>query len=105
MFKYLIPLTLLASPIAAQEVPFNAPFMASQPCSEFPIVANVIRQKDEEMLFKGNVIQRHISDQIVPAKMVFTTNQDTGTWSLLALYPGNIACLVASGTEFEPYVD
>ncbi len=105
MFKYLIPLTLLATPIAAQDQPFNAPFMASQPCSNFTIVAPVIKEKGEEMLFKGDVVQRHISDQIVPAKMVFTTNQDTGTWSLLALYPGNIACLIANGTNFEPYVD
>ena len=79
--------------------------MASQPCADFMTVAPVIQDKSEEMLFKGDVIQRHINGQIVPAKMVFTTNQDTGTWSLLALFPGNIACLVANGTKFEPYVD
>ena len=104
MFKYLIPL-LLAAPLAAQEQPFNQPFMASQPCGDFMTVAPVIQRNNEEMLFKGDVIQRHISGQIAPAKMVFTTNQDTGTWSLLALFPGNIACLVANGTNFEPYVD
>ena len=104
MFKYLIPLILLATPIAAQDKPmFNAPFMASQPCTEFPVVANLIREKGEEMLFKGNIVQRHVSGQIVPAQMVFMTNQDTGSWTLLALYPGNIACLVANGEEFEPW--
>ena len=105
MFKYLIPLALLATPLVAQEQPFNQPFMASQPCGDFLTVAQVVREKNEEMLFKGDMVQRHISGQIVPNKMVFTTNQDTGTWYLLALFPGNIACLVANGTEFEPYID
>lgn len=105
MFKYLIPLTLLATPLVAQEQPFNAPFMASQPCTNFPIVAQIVRDKGEEMLFKGDIIQRHVSGQIVPAQMVFTTNQDTGTWTLLALFPGDIACLVANGAEFEPWID
>ena len=35
--------------------------------------------------------------------MMYFVNQETGTWSLLALYPDSIACVIAAGTKFTPY--
>jgi hypothetical protein len=35
--------------------------------------------------------------------MMYFVNQSTGTWSLIALYPDSIACVIAAGTKFTPY--
>jgi len=34
---------------------------------------------------------------------MYFVNQDTGTWSLIALYPDSVACVIAAGTKFTPY--
>jgi hypothetical protein len=35
--------------------------------------------------------------------MMFFTNQETGTWSMLQLYGDGTACLVINGRKFAPY--
>ena len=35
--------------------------------------------------------------------MMMFVNQDTGTWSLITLYPDGTGCMVATGRDFEPY--
>ena len=34
---------------------------------------------------------------------MYFVNQETGSWSLVALFKDGIACLVANGRAFEPY--
>lgn len=94
---------LLASTVSAQEeVP---PFISSQPCAPIQEFVFQTQQYEEETLFKGMTLQRHISGQSVWSSMVFTVNQDTGTWSLISLYDNGYACLVANGSKFEPFIE
>lgn len=102
MFKYLLLLSLTAAPLAAQQVP---PFQASQACDTLQFLAEQAKKYDEQILFKGEILQQHISGQMIRSEMVFTTNQDTGTWTLVSLFPNGWACMVANGSNFEPYVD
>lgn len=101
MLKYLIPTIAFASGAFAQEVP---PFQSVQACGTFPYMAEETTKYGEKILFNGKILQQHVSGQLVNSEFVFTTNQDTGTWTLIALFPNGWACLVANGTNFEPYV-
>ncbi len=101
MFKYLLALSLTAAPLAAQEVP---PFQASQACGTFAVMAEQTKKYNEQILFKGEILQQHMSGQMVRSEMVFMTNQDTGSWTLVSLFPNGWACMVANGSKFEPYL-
>jgi len=101
MLKYLIPFTIFASGAFAQEVP---PFGAVQACATMERMAEGTTRYGEKILFNGKILQQHVSGELVTGEFVFTTNQDTGTWTLLSLFPNGWACLVANGTNFEPYV-
>ena len=105
MYKSLIySLTLLISTTAsAQDTAEVPPFYSVQQCDTFLEVAKVAKQFDEDTLFTGEIIQQHTSGQYVNSQFVFTVNQDSGTWSLISLFPNGWACQVASGFKFEPY--
>lgn len=100
MFKYLI-LPFIATSALAQDRPFDA----RMPCNTVEFVAEQSVKYKEETLFNGKMLQQHASGQMVPSEFVFTVNQDTGTWTMVSLFPNGIACMVANGTDFEPYVD
>lgn len=104
MFRSIVYSTiLLTSTVSAQEqVP---PFISAQPCAPMQEVAVQTLQYKEETLFKGMMLQRHASGQYVNSSMVFTVNQDTGTWSLISLYDNGYACMVANGSQFEPFIE
>ena len=100
MFKYLI-LPFIATSALAQDRSFDA----RMPCNTVQFVAEQSVKYKEETLFNGKMLQQHASGQMVPSEFAFTVNQDTGTWTIISLFPNGIACMVANGTDFEPYVD
>lgn len=102
MLRYLIPTILLSTGAFAQEIP---PFEAVQTCETLPVMAEQVKQYGEEILFNGKILQKHASGQFVKTEFVFSTNQDTGSWTLIALFPNGWACMVANGSDFEPFVD
>lgn len=102
--KYLIlTIVLFATSVSSQEVP---PFYSVQRCDTFEVVANETKSFGETTLFNGIVNQRmgNQSKTAVTSEFVFSVNQDSGTWSLIALFANRWACTIASGTNFEPYV-
>jgi hypothetical protein len=101
MLKYLIPTILLSTGAFAQEVP---PFYSVQACGTLPQMAKQVKEYGEEILFKGKILQQHISGQLVNTEFVFSTNQDTGSWTMISLYPNGWSCLVGNGTDFEPFI-
>ena len=68
MLKYLIPLTIVASGVVAQEIP---PFQAIQACSTMPRVAEQMRQYGEEILFNGKILQQNASGELINTEFVF----------------------------------
>jgi hypothetical protein len=101
MLKYLIPTILISTGAVAQEA---TPFMSYQNCASFQVLADQTVRYEEKMLFTGLILQQHISRQPVEGQMAFTVNQDTGSWTLIHLFPNGVACMVANGTKFEPYI-
>ena len=99
--KLLLTSALLVSNTAfGQEFPT---FHSVQPCADYKTLKQQTDKYDETILFKGNSILKHISGQLVNAEFVFTVNQDTGTWTMVALYPNRVACMVTNGTRFTPF--
>lgn len=102
--KYLILITvLLTTSVSAQEVP---PFYSVQHCDTFKIVSQEVESFGETILFNGEVTQLMAGPDgtFMKSQFVFTTNQDTGTWSLISLFPNMWACTIASGDNFKPYI-
>lgn len=79
-------------------------FIARQLCDEVPKMMDVIKGYKEDLLFlgKGTSFEAQ-SGKGFTGGMVFFTNQETGTWSMLQLYGDGIACLVMNGRDFAPY--
>jgi hypothetical protein len=103
--KYLILLTaLLAAPAVAQESNYP-PFYAMQSCATMQEIAEISKKHNEPILFNGQILNIHASGQTIKTEFVFTVNQDTGSWTLVSLYPNGIACMVANGSNFEPYTE
>ena len=79
-------------------------FVAKQPCDVLPKMMEVIKGYKEELLFLGEGMSFAAqSGKGFMGGMMFFTNQDTGTWSMLQLYGDGTACLVINGRGFVPY--
>ncbi len=102
MLKYAFPLVLLATGGVAQDA---TPFMAYQECTSIQNLANQSVNYGETILFTGSILQLHVTQNPVRGKMVFTTNQDTGTWTLIHLFDTGVGCMVANGGNFEPFIE
>jgi hypothetical protein len=102
MLKYLaLIITLFAAPLFAREnIP---PFEAVQPCDTLNNMAAVAQKHGEQVLFNGQILNIHASGPTAVTEFVFSVNQDSGTWSLVSLWPNGWACLVANGKNFTPY--
>lgn len=99
-----LALIFAASQTLAQEE--NKQFIVSQPCDPVQKMTGMIIFKYSEMpLFSARGNQRSAqTGEWYESEMMYFVNQDTGTWSLVSLYPDGTGCLVAGGTNFEPYV-
>jgi len=89
----------------AQENTEVPPFFSAQKCYTLQDLAASAKQFNESVLFNGKIVQQHASGRYVNSEFVFTVNQDSGTWSLVSLFPNGWACQVANGYDFEPFVD
>ena len=79
-------------------------FFAKQPCDGLPKMMDVIKGYEEDLLFLGEGMSFAAqSGQGFMGGMMFFTNQETGTWSMLQLYGDGTACLVMNGRNFAPY--
>jgi len=79
-------------------------FVAKQPCDVLPKMIDVIKGYKEELLFTGEGMSFAAqSGKGFMGGMMFFTNQDTSTWSMLQLYGDGTACLVMNGRGFVPY--
>lgn len=105
MLKYLLPITLLSATVVVAQEQQVPPFQAVQSCETFAKMAEQTSKYGETILFNGKMLQQHASGQFVNSEMIFTTNQDTGSWTLVALYTNGWACMVANGSDFVPYTN
>ena len=79
-------------------------FIVKQPCDVLPVMLEVIKGYNEELLFMGEGMSFAApTGQGFMGGMMFFTNQATGTWSMLQLYGDGTACLVINGRNFAPY--
>jgi hypothetical protein len=97
IYKFIAVLTLvlIALPANAKQMKF----IGVQDCGPVKkITQNTVVNWGEKPLIRAQGVQfGHESS------MMYFVNQDTGTWSLIALYPDSIACVIAAGTKFTPY--
>lgn len=74
------------------------------PCNELSKLVDSIKPYDETLLFTGDGMTFSAqTGQPFRGGMMFYTNQDTGTWSLLQLFGDGYACLIMNGNKFTPY--
>lgn len=79
-------------------------FFAMQSCDNPRIMTElIIRKYKEKPLFRGEGLQFNINGQMYYSDMMYFVNQETGSWSLVALFKDGTACLVVNGRSFEPY--
>lgn len=98
-----VVLGLSVNPAIAQE-DTSKRFYTMQGCDQWEKMAAVTGKYNEEILFIGDIRQFHQSGQPYNGGMLFSVNQDTGTWSLISLWPDGTACMVGSGENFSPYL-
>jgi len=90
--------------VQSQESSTPKKFLVQQDCDNpIKMTGIVVGQHGEQPLFKAQGMQVHVSGQPYMSDMMYFVNQDTGTWSLVSLYPDGTACMVAYGGDFEPY--
>lgn len=56
----------------------------------------------EEILFEGSSVVFGIEGVPFIGGMLFTVNQNTGTWTLFSVYGDGTVCTVAFGEDFAP---
>jgi hypothetical protein len=80
-------------------------FITTQACDPVLTMSDIVMNKyGETPLFQGEGLQFAAqTGQPYSSAMMFFVNQDSGTWSLISLYPDGTACMVANGRTFEPY--
>ena len=79
-------------------------FFTVQACDDpFTMTDLIINKYGEQPLFRGQGLQFHRNGQAFASDMMYFVNQDSGTWSLISLYPDGTACMVANGRNFTPY--
>ena len=95
-----LTLILIALPAQAQQ----KKFIAVQDCGDVKqITQNTVVNWGEKPLIRSVGVQFGPEGTKYESSMMYFVNQGTGTWSLLALYPDSIACVIAAGTKFTPY--
>lgn len=76
-----------------------------QPCDSVGKMLDTVKKYGEEMLFIGNGMTFSAQTGMpFIGGMMFTVNQDSGTWSMLQLFGDGMACMVMNGRDFKPYM-
>lgn len=74
-----------------------------QPCDRADKMFAVVKKYKEHLLFVGQGMTFGIQGQPYNGAMMFFTNQETGSWTVLQVYKDGMACMIMNGTKFEPY--
>jgi len=95
-----LTLILIALPANAKQMKF----IGVQDCGPVKqITQNTVVNWGEKPLIRAQGVQFGPEGTKYESAMMYFVNQDTGTWSLIALYPDSVACVIAAGTKFTPY--
>lgn len=88
-----------------QELPNNPMFFTRSSCDNAPKMISVLSEKyGEELLFIGEGMTFDAkTGQPYTGGMMFLTNQDTGTFSVVQLFADGVGCMIMLGTNFTPY--
>lgn len=102
---FAVGISLFATTAFAQEQNQSKRFITTQACDPVVKMSDIVMNKyGEKPLFQGQGLQFAApKGQPYTSAMMFFVNQDSGTWSLVSLYPDGTACMVANGRDFEPY--
>lgn len=64
-----------------------------------------IGKYDEPLLFIGTGLTfSATTGQPLRGGMAFYVNQDSGSWTLLQIFPDGMACMIMNGATFQPYM-
>ena len=105
ILAFAVSISILASAAFAQEQNTTKRFITTQACDSVVKMSDIVMNKyGESPLFRSMGLQFAAPQgQPYRSDMMFFVNQDSGTWSLIALYEDGTACMVANGKNFEPY--
>ena len=97
-----VPTIALAQTTEPQQLPT---YFTRMPCDSAPkMIRLVADQYKEELLFIGNGMTFEArTGSPVTGGMMFFTNQDTGSFSIIQVFADGIGCMVMNGTSFEPW--
>ena len=73
------------------------------PCGPISELTATVKKYREEMLFHGTGLTFSPQNQVYNGGMFFFTNQDTGSWTVLQIFPDGMACMIMNGKNFQPY--
>ena len=99
----------MLSTVSAQETPtVNEPrqIISTISCNaNKQKVFDIVRGKHgEQILAHGNLLIREATKGLFhKAQMIMTLNPETGSWSIIGIFPDGTGCLVSSGDTFIPY--
>jgi hypothetical protein len=97
-------LCLIAPIVSAQQTQQEKRFFAMQSCDDPITMTDIVMNKyGEQPLFRGQGMQFNINGQMYTSDMMYFVNQETGSWSLVALFKDGVACMITNGRAFEPY--
>jgi len=74
-----------------------------QPCDRAENMFATIKRYEEHLLFVGEGLTFGVQGNAYNGAMMFFTNQDTGSWTILQVYPDGMACMIFNGKNFEPF--
>jgi len=100
---------MLSTPIVAQETttsPTSRQLMSTIQCDadKQKVFDIVMKKHGEEILGSGDLLLREATKGMFHrAEMLLTLNIESGSWSIIGVFPDGTGCLVTSGTKFKPY--
>jgi hypothetical protein len=90
-----IIMSLIAIPVAAQEIMFPAE------CGTIKNLDEMLTEY-EEIPFVRGIGYKNMNGLVIETTMVFFANAKTGTWSFTEKIADNVYCIVGAGDSFEP---
>ena len=74
------------------------------PCATFEKMTETIKKYKEDLLFSGTGLTFSAqTGQPYNGGMFFFTNQQTGSWTIMQVFPDGMACMIMNGKNFQPY--
>ena len=97
---------LFASTAVAQTATEEKLLHTQAPCATYAEMVQLASKHGELPLFIGKGLTFE-SGTGVPRKggMVFTVNQDEGSWTMFQVFEDGITCMIFNGSSFSPWYD